>query len=177
MLCSFVTFSSACRVVFLLHFHLSSALCSCYHFHLPSMLCSCYISTFHLLCVLVTFPPPCRVVFVLLHFDMPVALCSCVTFPLICRVVFLCYISVFLYRLCICLKRSVLVLQHQMSNDKQVALKSVNLKSSGTYRCEVSAERPNFSSAGGEGRMEVVCKSQHFYTYAFIYVQCNLNIR
>ncbi|XP_023721858.1 uncharacterized protein LOC111872334 [Cryptotermes secundus] len=46
--------------------------------------------------------------------------------------------------------------EHQMSNDKQVALKSVNLKSSGTYRCEVSAERPNFSSAGGEGRMEVV---------------------
>ncbi|KAJ9587263.1 hypothetical protein L9F63_019212, partial [Diploptera punctata] len=45
--------------------------------------------------------------------------------------------------------------EHHLSNDKQVALKSVNLKSSGIYRCEVSAERPNFSSAEGEGRMEV----------------------
>jgi hypothetical protein len=57
-----------------------------------------------------------------------------------------------------------------MSNDKQVALKSVNLKSSGTYRCEVSAERPNFSSAGGEGRMEVVCKSQKLYFYTYCHV-------
>jgi len=45
-----------------------------------------------------------------------------------------------------------------MSNDKKVALKSVNLKSSGFYRCEVSAERPTFTSAEGGGRMEVVCK-------------------
>jgi hypothetical protein len=59
---------------------------------------------------------------------------------------------------CVSTNQGVPVLQHQMSNDKQVALKSVNLKSSGVYRCEVSAERPTFSSAEGEGRMEVVCK-------------------
>jgi hypothetical protein len=86
----------------------------------------------------------------------------------------------FLYLISICLMRRVLVLQHQLSNDKQVTLKNVNLKSSGTYRCEVSAERPNFSSAGGEGRMEVVCKWQHlyFYTYICMYVsQSNLKLR
>lgn len=37
-------------------------------------------------------------------------------------------------------------------------LKRLNLKSSGHYRCEISAEAPNFSSVEGEGRMEVVCK-------------------
>lgn len=37
-------------------------------------------------------------------------------------------------------------------------LKRLNLKSSGIYRCEISAEAPNFSSVEGEGRMEVVCK-------------------
>lgn len=37
-------------------------------------------------------------------------------------------------------------------------LKRLNLKSSGMYRCEVSAEAPSFSSVEDEGRMEVVCK-------------------
>jgi len=41
----------------------------------------------------------------------------------------------------------------------QVYLKNLNLKSTGIYRCEVSGEKPNFSSAAGEGRMEVVCTS------------------
>lgn len=54
--------------------------------------------------------------------------------------------------------------QHQSSNDAKVMLKRLNLKSSGIYRCEISAEAPNFSSVEGEGRMEVVCKcSQWFY--------------
>lgn len=48
--------------------------------------------------------------------------------------------------------------QHQSSNDVKVMLKRLNLKSSGIYRCEISAEAPNFSSVEGEGRMEVVCK-------------------
>lgn len=37
-------------------------------------------------------------------------------------------------------------------------LKRLNWKSSGMYRCEVSAEAPSFSSVEDEGRMEVVCK-------------------
>lgn len=45
---------------------------------------------------------------------------------------------------------------HHLSNEKQVLLRSVNLKSSGVYRCEVSAEAPSFASAQREGRMEVV---------------------
>ncbi|XP_077301163.1 uncharacterized protein LOC143921684 [Arctopsyche grandis] len=45
---------------------------------------------------------------------------------------------------------------HQLSNDKRVMLKGLTLKSSGMYRCEVSAEAPGFSSANGEGRMEVI---------------------
>lgn len=49
-------------------------------------------------------------------------------------------------------------LQHEASNNVKVKLKRVTLKSSGLYRCEVSAEAPNFSSAEGEGRMEVICK-------------------
>lgn len=40
-------------------------------------------------------------------------------------------------------------------------LKRLNLKSSGLYRCEISAEAPNFSSVEGEGRMEVVCKYRY----------------
>lgn len=48
--------------------------------------------------------------------------------------------------------------QHQSSNDVKVMLKRLNLKSSGMYRCEVSAEAPSFSSVEDEGRMEVVCK-------------------
>ncbi|KAJ6601649.1 hypothetical protein Bhyg_18007, partial [Pseudolycoriella hygida] len=45
---------------------------------------------------------------------------------------------------------------HEASNNVKVKLKRVTLKSSGLYRCEVSAEAPNFSSAEGEGRMEVI---------------------
>ncbi|KAL0271962.1 UNVERIFIED_CONTAM: hypothetical protein PYX00_005109 [Menopon gallinae] len=52
------------------------------------------------------------------------------------------------------------LLQHQLSDSKQVALRAVNLKSSGLYRCEVSAEAPSFASAQNEGRMDVVCKCE-----------------
>lgn len=50
------------------------------------------------------------------------------------------------------------LLQHQNSGSHFVTLKALTLKSSGTYRCEVSAEAPFFSSAQKESRMEVVCK-------------------
>ncbi|XP_034824650.1 uncharacterized protein [Maniola hyperantus] len=42
------------------------------------------------------------------------------------------------------------------SDDRKVALHQVTLKSTGLYRCEVSAEAPSFASAAGEGRMEVI---------------------
>ncbi|XP_071448177.1 uncharacterized protein [Hetaerina americana] len=45
---------------------------------------------------------------------------------------------------------------HHLSDSVQIFLRSVTLKSSGVYRCEVSAEAPSFSSVSGEGRMEVV---------------------
>ncbi|XP_071448887.1 uncharacterized protein [Hetaerina americana] len=45
---------------------------------------------------------------------------------------------------------------HQQSDSTKVFLRTVTLKSSGVYRCEVSAEAPSFSSVSGEGRMEVV---------------------
>ncbi|CAO1430079.1 unnamed protein product, partial [Diamesa hyperborea] len=45
---------------------------------------------------------------------------------------------------------------HQASNSKKVYLKGVTLKSTGFYRCEVSAEAPAFSSVQGEAKMEVV---------------------
>lgn len=51
-----------------------------------------------------------------------------------------------------------ILLQHQLSDSKQVTLKQVNLKSSGDYRCEVSLEAPSFTSVQGEGRMDIVCK-------------------
>lgn len=44
------------------------------------------------------------------------------------------------------------------SNDKRIQLRSLTVRSSGGYRCEVSAEAPSFSSIMGEGRMTVVCK-------------------
>ncbi|KAL4708392.1 hypothetical protein ACJJTC_019628 [Scirpophaga incertulas] len=44
----------------------------------------------------------------------------------------------------------------QKSDDQRVTLHQVMLKSSGLYRCEVSAEAPSFASAAGEGRMEVI---------------------
>ena len=46
------------------------------------------------------------------------------------------------------------------SDERRVVLRSVNLKSSGMYRCEVSAEAPSFSSVHGEGRLEVVALPQ-----------------
>lgn len=45
-----------------------------------------------------------------------------------------------------------------VSDNRKVVLNSVNFKSSGNYRCEVSAEAPSFASAQSEARMEVVCK-------------------
>ncbi|XP_063229197.1 uncharacterized protein LOC134534667 [Bacillus rossius redtenbacheri] len=45
---------------------------------------------------------------------------------------------------------------HTLSDDKRVALRSLTLQSSGTYRCEVSAEAPSFASAQKEAHMEVV---------------------
>lgn len=53
----------------------------------------------------------------------------------------------------------VFFVQHESSNNVRVKLKRLTLKSSGLYRCEVSAEAPNFSSAQAESRMEVICKS------------------
>nr|CAI5818842.1 unnamed protein product [Callosobruchus analis] len=44
------------------------------------------------------------------------------------------------------------------SDSKKVVLHSVSWKTSGLFRCEVSAEAPSFASAQGEARMEVVCK-------------------
>ncbi|XP_063532191.1 uncharacterized protein LOC134742912 [Cydia strobilella] len=42
------------------------------------------------------------------------------------------------------------------SDDRKVILHQVMLKTSGLYRCEVSAEAPSFSSAAGEGKFEVI---------------------
>ncbi|XP_054258525.1 uncharacterized protein LOC128983304 [Macrosteles quadrilineatus] len=47
-------------------------------------------------------------------------------------------------------------IDHQQSNDTRVTLKTVTLKTSAMYRCEVSAEAPSFSSDQGSGRLEVV---------------------
>lgn len=60
----------------------------------------------------------------------------------------------FLHLIWLCL----LFWQHELSNDVKVMLRQLNIKSSGVYRCEISAEAPNFSSVEGEGRMEIVCK-------------------
>lgn len=43
-----------------------------------------------------------------------------------------------------------------LSDSRKVVLRALNLKSSGLYRCEVSAEAPSFASAQSESRMEVV---------------------
>lgn len=42
------------------------------------------------------------------------------------------------------------------SDDRRVVLHQVTLKTTGLYRCEVSAEAPSFASVAGEGRMEVI---------------------
>uniref|UniRef100_A0A336LVM0 CSON003659 protein n=1 Tax=Culicoides sonorensis TaxID=179676 RepID=A0A336LVM0_CULSO len=45
---------------------------------------------------------------------------------------------------------------HQFSDSSRVMLRGLTLKSSGLYRCEISAEAPSFASVQAEGRMEVV---------------------
>uniref|UniRef100_A0A182P7S3 Ig-like domain-containing protein n=1 Tax=Anopheles epiroticus TaxID=199890 RepID=A0A182P7S3_9DIPT len=42
------------------------------------------------------------------------------------------------------------------SDGTRVLLRGLTLKSSGIYRCEISAEAPNFDSVQGEGRMDVI---------------------
>lgn len=55
--------------------------------------------------------------------------------------------------------------QHQESNNQNVVLKSVNLKTTGLYRCEVSAEAPSFSSAQKEGYLQVIGKYKRIYFF------------
>uniref|UniRef100_A0A182PWE8 Ig-like domain-containing protein n=1 Tax=Anopheles epiroticus TaxID=199890 RepID=A0A182PWE8_9DIPT len=42
------------------------------------------------------------------------------------------------------------------SDGTKVLLRTLTLKSSGIYRCEISAEAPNFDSVQGEGRLDVI---------------------
>ncbi|XP_058451629.1 uncharacterized protein LOC131430573 [Malaya genurostris] len=42
------------------------------------------------------------------------------------------------------------------SDNTKVLLRALTLKSSGLYRCEISAEAPSFDSVQGEGRMDVI---------------------
>uniref|UniRef100_A0A182N6Z9 C2-set_2 domain-containing protein n=1 Tax=Anopheles dirus TaxID=7168 RepID=A0A182N6Z9_9DIPT len=42
------------------------------------------------------------------------------------------------------------------SDGTKVLLRGLTLKSSGIYRCEISAEAPSFDSVQGEGRMDVI---------------------
>ncbi|XP_049809012.1 uncharacterized protein LOC126252184 [Schistocerca nitens] len=44
----------------------------------------------------------------------------------------------------------------ELSDSQQVILRSVSLRATGVYRCEVSAEAPSFTSVHGEGHMQVV---------------------
>ncbi|XP_030370986.1 uncharacterized protein LOC115621466 [Scaptodrosophila lebanonensis] len=44
----------------------------------------------------------------------------------------------------------------ELSDSSRVLLRGLTLNSTGVYRCEVSAEAPNFSSVQGEGRMDIV---------------------
>lgn len=48
--------------------------------------------------------------------------------------------------------------QEELSDASRVLLRGLTLNSTGLYRCEISAEAPNFSSVQGEGRMDIVCK-------------------
>jgi hypothetical protein len=56
------------------------------------------------------------------------------------------------------------VFQIHNSTDSQVVLKSVNLSSTGRYRCEVSAEAPSFQTVSDHGDMVVVGKSKYTFT-------------
>lgn len=49
-----------------------------------------------------------------------------------------------------------------------MTLKRLNLKSSGIYRCEISAEAPNFSSAEGLYNFFILEKSWRYYINHFI---------
>jgi len=63
--------------------------------------------------------------------------------------------------------------QMEGSDQKFVTLGPLDLRSTGVYRCEVSAEGPSFASVSGEGRMTVVrkfaCHSFLFSTFLFFY--------
>ena len=56
------------------------------------------------------------------------------------------------------------VFQIHNSTESQVVLKSVNLSSTGRYRCEVSAEAPSFQTVSDHGDMTVVGKSKYTFT-------------
>ncbi|XP_021945812.2 uncharacterized protein LOC110844026 [Folsomia candida] len=47
------------------------------------------------------------------------------------------------------------------SDQKFVTLRHLDLRSTGTYRCEVSAEGPSFASVSGEGKMTVIHLPEH----------------
>ncbi|XP_042876700.1 uncharacterized protein LOC122256228 [Penaeus japonicus] len=47
------------------------------------------------------------------------------------------------------------------SNDRKVTLKEVSLKTSGKYKCEVSAEAPSFHTDSGAGELLVVHMPEH----------------
>lgn len=49
-----------------------------------------------------------------------------------------------------------LLFQKRKSDRGRVVLQDVNLHTSGKYKCEVSAEAPNFHSVNGEANMEVI---------------------
>lgn len=75
-----------------------------------------------------------------------------------------------------------LVLQMHFSDSKRVVLKGLTLKSTGLYRCEVSAEAPDFASVQGDGRMEVVCKwvfmhSMHTVSFYSKYNYCHILVQ
>lgn len=56
------------------------------------------------------------------------------------------------------------VFQMNNSTENQVVLKSVNLSSTGRYRCEVSAEAPSFQTVSDHGDMVVVGKPKYAFT-------------
>ncbi|XP_011144140.1 cell adhesion molecule 3 [Harpegnathos saltator] len=49
---------------------------------------------------------------------------------------------------------------HRKSDRGKVVLQDANLHTSGKYKCEVSAEAPNFHSVNGEANMEVIALPQ-----------------
>lgn len=61
--------------------------------------------------------------------------------------------------------------QLSKSDSMKVTLHSVGWKTSGLFRCEVSAEKPSFASAQSEARMEVVCKSRNSYMWTWNCIQ------